>query len=149
MGNDRHEKPGYATLIVTYNGEPIGEMHVPRGSPSMAMCVPFRPYAAYEQVRPLFRSFNEARTNDERRRFFAARDALDFAIIAQDGRPIPVPWVHIYDLSEEIHEVGGTEADAYGVEFEITAGWRAIVADDTYWTDGDPRWIWTESTNRM
>lgn len=147
MDNGRHVKPGYATLIVTYNGEPIGEMHVPRSAPSMAMSVPFRPYAAYEQVRPLFRTFVEARTDDERRRFFAARDALDFAIIAQDGRPIPVPWVHIYDLSEEIDEVGGTEDDAYGVEFEIPQDWRDIVADDSYWRDGDPNWIWAHSTN--
>ncbi len=98
----------------------------------MAVTGPFAPYAAYELVRPLFRSFIKAQTVEEQYHFYEARDALDFAVMTQDGQRVPVPWVHIYDMSEEME---ASDVAAYEVEFERI---RGFMEDDSYWTDDGP-----------
>ena len=81
----------------------------------------FRPAAAYERVRAIFRLYAEAipstsaQAADEEKlaQYYRERDALDLEVVDAAGRVIPTGFVHICDFVEEAGE------DAYEVEAQI------------------------------
>jgi hypothetical protein len=53
--------------LILCDGEPIGTMVNPGADPPMGMVHgPFKPFPAYERVRPVFRLFAEATGGDRR-----------------------------------------------------------------------------------
>src|SRR5262245_34890015 len=76
-----------------------------RGTPPAIVRGVFRPTADYQSVAQLFLADAVARARPEDgadgeallRGYYAARDRLEFAVIATDGVPLPVEYVHVYE----------------------------------------------------
>ena len=98
-------------------GQVIGESDLEGGDPAMGVASGhFHPAEAYEEVRGLFREYQQAsETGDQHaiERCCRRRDELGLTLQEQDGRSIAVGWVHILDLTSTLGD------SAYQVEIDI------------------------------
>ena len=90
---------------------------------------PFRPAAAYEEVRSVFRAFAEldpgaaaqGAEHARLREFYRRRDELRLELVDAAGRVLPTGWIMVYDFSAEAGE-DGYEWDAQITDPEFRGG---------------------------
>ncbi len=123
------------THKIMYGSKCIGAVRLTGVDTGMGVALgEFTPTSAYEEVRPVFRLFTKAMTDQEAREpyedelnaYYRQRDELNLHVEDAEGRSIPSECIHILDLSLEMGDyeveiILSDRADVEKLSQEMTA----------------------------